>query len=153
MEITDKLMFLRYAAPCVEDFVLQGLMSKEYSNQIMCATKKGEVIENSENQFDLAHIMCEITAKKMNYQTIDKRVIRTYYLNLHNKLIGIHKPIACSEEDCKIKIVKEINENQTCFFSNISGDNLVIHRNYVVDILTNTELEEILSKSSYLATH
>jgi len=153
MEVLDKLLFLRYAAPCVDDFVIRGLMSEDYAREILSATQEGKVLENSEKQFDLAHLMCEHTAKKMNLTQIDASTIRTYYLNLHNKLIGIHKPVACSESECKITIEKEAGSNNTSFFRKIDKECVIVHRGYVVDLLEKKELEEILSKSSYLETH
>ncbi len=153
MDIVDKLIFLRYSAPCIDDFVMQGLMTRDYANEILEATKRCEVLPNSEIQFDLAYLMCERVAKKLGKEVIDTEVIRSYYLILHNKLLKIHKPIACSEEECRIEIANNISDLNTSFFEKMDKPLIVTHRNYVVDLLTKKELGEILSKSSYLETH
>ena len=153
MEITDKLIFLRYAAPCVDDFVMQGLMPKQYAKDIIGATQQQEVLEDSEKQFDLAYIMCQHTARKLNTDIIDAGVIRAYYLNTHNKIIGIHKPVACSAEECKILVSKKRGAYNESFFRRIHKNNLVVHRGYVVDLLTDSELGGIISRSSFLETH
>lgn len=153
MEIGDKLTFMRYAAPCVDDLVERGLTTKKYAKEILEATKRGEVLPNSELQFDLAHLMCEYVAKKLGKNEIDTEAIRVYYMLLHNNLLKIHKPVTCSIEECEVKVMGEIAEVNTSFFKEINKPNLVVHRGYVVDLLTNEELEGILSKSTYLAIH
>ncbi|MCD6547062.1 MAG: hypothetical protein J7K22_00750 [Nanoarchaeota archaeon] len=156
MEIRDKLIFLRYCAPCVDDFVMQGLMTKDYANEILNATKRGEVLPGSEKYFDFAYLTCERIAKRLGKDCIDAEVIRTYYLKHHNNIVKIHKPIACSVEECKINISKEIDGLKTCFFNKDelkTNEIIIVHRGYVVDLLTKEELEEVLSKSLYLETH
>ena len=144
---------MKYAAPCVGDLVALNLITEEYANEILEATGREEVLPNSEIQFNLAHLMCEHVALRLSKNKIDEGVIRIYYINLHNNLLKIHKPITCGVEECKIKIVKEVDGLDTSFFRKIDKPNIVTHRGYVVDLLTDEELEVILSKSSYLATH
>ena len=144
---------MRYAAPCVDDLVERELTTKEYAKEILEATKRGEVLPDSELQFDLAYLMCEYVAKKLGKNEIDTEVIRVYYLLLHNNLLKIHKPVTCSIEECEVKVVSEIDGINASFLKEINKPNLVVHRGYVVDLLTNEELEGILSKYMYLATH
>lgn len=153
MEIKDKLIFLRYCAPTVEDLVKRKIIDREYANEILESVSKGVVLKGAENQFNLAYLCCEYIAKRVRKKEIDGEIIRIYFINFHNKLVEkVHRPL-CPKEECKIKIHKSPKNLKTDFFTKIDKEIIISHRGYVVDLLTEDELEGILSKSSCLETY
>jgi hypothetical protein len=103
----DLLLFWRYAAPCAEEFVYQGVLEQKAFDGMKRQVALGKIPADYEvdKLFGIAISHCALLAKRMGKNLIDEEVIRTYFLLKHS-------PIVDSECDRLAKLLRSHPEAQ-----------------------------------------
>ena len=144
-------LFFRYAIPCSETLAERGVISKKYQKMLMKNLSLNKKIpKNSENIFKVASSMCEKTTKRLGKKTVDKEVIRKYFLFGHDKVVDKRfklfkdfDPMQCRlysgkvvslRNKATVQIVIGKRKYKTDFTRSLKvGDYVVVHRNFVVE--------------------
>lgn len=169
MKIADKMLFLRYAMPCVSTFVTRGKVSQEEADHMIEQVSHGKVPETAMNLFKVAHAMCEVTAGEMNKKVIDAEVTRQYFHVKHNDVVNsdyalMHdfNPDCCKIHIGKVmavdagratvetKIETELGQEtmvkpyRTDFCKVKVGDEVVVHYDFIVERASEEMLKRII---------
>lgn len=167
MAISDRMVFFKYAVPCAEVYVRRGKINQQYMDMMLKKISNGEELpEKTEYLFETAPALCETLAKMMKREKIDRDVIRQYFLIEHNSIVERRAKAGedVDPEKCKtsIGIVSKVNSGKVyvdtgsgktiCrsdFFGNIkSGDNVIMHFGFIVDMLTKDEVSKYFGSSA-----
>lgn len=88
MEISDRMLFLKYALPCAGTLVKRGVVSQVYVDGLIRKVSSGELPEaGAESIFKVANAMCGFLARKEGKSIIDSGVIRDYFLMKHSEVV------------------------------------------------------------------
>jgi len=145
----SRKLFFRYAIPCSETLAKRGVITQKYQRSLVrfiILNKK--IPKNAENIFKIASSMCKKTAKKLGKKSIDKEVVRKYFLFGHDKVVDrrykIFKdfdPMLCrlysgkvlvSGNRALVKTIAGDKEYRTSLRIK-KGDYVVVHRDFVVE--------------------
>jgi hypothetical protein len=152
MMVEDKLLFLKYALPCASTLVRRGVVSQDYVDNLIRLVSEGKVPEKgAESMFKVANAVCEYIARDMGKSTIDAKVIRSYFLLNHSKVVDerFETMKDFNPTDCKTYsgIVTEVNGDsavvetvlgrkryRTDFCSDVKKDDRVaVHFDFIVE--------------------
>jgi hydrogenase maturation factor len=168
-----RLVFLRYALPCSETLVKRGVISQSYRRRLMKAIFLNKKIpENSEKIFKVANLMCEKIAKRFGKKSIDKNIVRKYFLFNHDKIVDRRYKIFRDFDPliCRLYSGKVINMKngkavvQTIIgrkkykmypFQNLKkGDSVVVHRDIVIEKINESLAKKLWKlKESYFKSN
>jgi len=108
MNSATKLLFFKYAYPCIGTLVKRGGVKQEAANSIQQALLRGETPKEDERIFVVAHAMCSLIAKKAG-KDIDSAAVREYFQEEHDPVIdqrfkemGDFDPVACRVHPGKV---------------------------------------------------
>ncbi len=163
MRVEDKILFLRYAMPCASTFVTRHIISQDDANSMIEQVSHGAVPKSAMRMFNVAHAMCEVTAREMNKAVIDAAVIRQYFHGKHNEVVDYDYAMMhdFDPDCCKIHIGKvvavgaggatvETDLGQKLYrtdFCNVKeGDEVAVHYDFIVE-RTNKELLKQIKRS------
>ena len=152
MEISDRILFMKYALPCAGTLVRRGTVTQEYVDSLISIVARGaEPYDGAERMFKVANAVCNDLAEKMGKSSIDSEVIRKYFLLEHArvvddryKLMGDFDPVACNTYSGKVvsldfgkAVVKTrlgSNTYRIDFANDIrEEDEVIVHWDFVVE--------------------
>ena len=164
MEISNRILFFKYAIPCAETLVKRGALDKKDFEKMFDAVKKGKEPEkNSEQVFKVALAHLNLIAKRNNRQVIDEETIREYFLFGHDKVVDdrFEEMKDFNPEACRVyfgivnkikndaAVVETPDGNKSCkldFVKGLAADDLVVvHRDFVVEKISD-ELADMLGE-------
>ncbi len=159
MEISDKLLFWKYALPCA---VPSKAAVKEDADRMIATVSKGNIPEEDlRSIFPIAPRLCEATAVKLGKKVIDASVIRVYFLLRHNEVVDASASQVndYDPEDCKtysgivtntdgvlaeVETTRGIREYRTDFCMNVKkGDRVVVHFDFIVEKISDSLSERM----------
>jgi hydrogenase maturation factor len=146
---TSRKLFFRYAVPCSETLAKRGVITQKYQRSLVRSVILNKKIpKNAENTFKVASSMCEKTAKKLGKKSIDKEVIRNYFLFGHDKAVDRRYKIFKDFDPmlCRIYSGKVLLSGSRALVQTIAGDKeystslrvkkgdyVVVHRDFIVE--------------------
>jgi hypothetical protein len=164
MKITNRKLFMRYALPCIATLVKRGSVSQERADNLIDKVKNNKPIpRNSEIIFKTALVNCISIAKKMNKKSIDKEVIRRYFLVEHSRIVesrykekGDFDPIGCKTYVGDVIYPgKELATVETSMGklryrkefepALAMGDRVIVHNDFIVE-KTNEDIEKLVNE-------
>ncbi len=150
MNISDRILFLKYALPCAGTLVKRGSVSQEEWDDSIRNLSNGHAKPGAENTFKVATAFCTLMAKDAGESEISENTIRRYFLSEHDTVVdrraeemGDFLP-----DDCRIYAgkVADVAENRaivetqrgkleyrTDFCKVREGDTVVVHWDFVVE--------------------
>ena len=169
MEITDRLLFFRYALPCAGTLVKRGTVSQDHVDSLMAEVSENKAPgRGEENLFKVANAMCAVIAKKMGKDSIDADVIRRYFLFEHSKvvderfeLMGDFDPVDCRTYAGKVlEVAKDSalvetklgrKRYKTLLDKDVKKDDSVaVHFDFVVEKIPNPVAEKMNKEGASL---
>jgi hydrogenase maturation factor len=163
MEITDRELFFKYALPCATTLVKRGVVTQDYVNQLIELVYKNKPIpKDTEEIFKVAMAMCNSIAAKMKKDSIDKEVIRRYFLVEHARIVDLRykikkdfDPVLCKtykgeviavgKHDAVVETKLGKLKCRTDFTPYISvGDRVVVHNKFIVEKI-NEDIEKLMA--------
>lgn len=166
----SRKLFFRYAVPCSETLAKREVITQKYQKSLVKSVILNKKIpKDAENIFKVASSMCEKTAKKLGKKSIDKEVVRRYFLFGHDKVVDrrykIFKdfdPMLCRLYSGKVLVsgnralVQTITGDKEYRTSLIvkKGDYVVVHRDFIVEKISKKLAKELWSiKQIYLKSN
>lgn len=164
MKSKDRLVFLRYAVPCIDTLVERGNVKKSFAKNLISSVSKGKAPEDTEKLFKVAFSACKKIAKRMGKKEIDSDVVRQYFLFEHDELIDIRykkfgdfNPFECKtypgivlktkKNKALIRIPFKTKVYRTDFVKNLKkNDHVVVHREFVVEKINMNLLNKLDEK-------
>ena len=153
----SRKLFFRYAVPCSETLAKRGAITQKYQRSLVKFINLNKKIpKDAEKVFKIASSMCEKTAKKLGKKSIDKEVVRRYFLFGHDKVVDRRYKIFKDFDPmlCRLYSGKVLVSGSRALVQTIMGDKeyskglrvkkgdyVVVHRNFVVE-----KINESLSK-------
>jgi len=168
MKIEDRILFDKYAFPCLnETDVKRGRITQELADEL--TARVSENMEPSdgleERLFPVAVSMCTFLARKANKKSIDADIIREYFLLTHNKVVDEQAelvrdvdPIRCKTYpgmvvkveggSAMVETVLGSRSYKTDFEKNVKkGDIVVVHFDHIVERITE-RMAEIMGRAN-----
>ncbi len=159
-EITDVMIFLRYALPCAETLVERGWIGRDVVElELEHAAVTGERPKTDiRNVFPVAYAMCSLIAKQAGKDAIDAEVVRRYFWHRHDEVIeerhGKFKDF--DKEACKVTVgrvtasspptVETAGGEMECenpYNVQIApGDHVVTHYSHIIEKLTEEQARD-----------
>jgi hypothetical protein len=174
MEISDKLLFWKYALPCA---VPSKAADKEDADRMIAEVSKGKIPdEDPRSIFPIAPKLCEAAALKLGKQVIDAGVIRFYFLLRHNEVVdsSASQVKDYDPEDCKTYsgivtktgimsktggVLAEVETNRgareyrTDFCAGVKeGDRVTVHFDFIVEKLSDSQFKRLDAEVKLLGT-
>ncbi|MBI2597875.1 MAG: HypC/HybG/HupF family hydrogenase formation chaperone [Candidatus Diapherotrites archaeon] len=165
MKQSDRLLFLKYAAPCATTLVQRKKLSEKEFEEMILSLKKGIVPKGvPEKIFKVAFAMCSAMALR-DGKKIDEKIIREYFWFGHDavvderfELMRDFDPVQCktypgvvakiSGKSAMVKTSFGEKEYFSVFAPQIKkGDFVVVHRGFVVEKVGKKTAEKIAKKT------
>ncbi len=166
----SRKLFFRYAVPCSETLAKRGVITQKYQRSLMNSILLNRKIpKDAENIFKVASSMCEKTAKKLGKKSIDKEVVRRYFLFGHDKVVDRRYKIFKDFDPmlCRLYSGKVLVSGSRALVQTIMGDKkyrtslrikkgdyVVVHRDFIVEKISKRlarklwDLKQIYFKSN-----
>jgi hydrogenase maturation factor len=164
-EITNRLLFFKYAIPCAETLVKRGILSKQELEKMLENVKKGKEPEkDSENVFKVALAHLSFIAKQNDKNVIDEDTIREYFLFNHDKVVDDRfeemqdfNPEACrtnfgivnktKNDTAIVETPVGIKPYKSDFVKDLEADDLVVvHRDFIVEKISEDLADKLSEK-------
>lgn len=162
MRIQNRHLFLKYALPCAGTLVSRGTVSKNYVSHLVELVSQGKLPkENAEEMFKVANAMCKAIAMRMGKKAIDSKVIRTYFLLEHSKvvddrykLMGDFNPVNCKTYAGKVlkanggfatvKMPLGTKRYRTDFVKGLrKNDTVSLHFNFIIEKISESMAQKM----------
>jgi len=162
MEISDFVLFLRYALPCAETLVKRGWVGRDVVElELEHAAVEGEKPKTDiRDVFPVAYARCSLLAKRMERNAINADVIRAYFWAQHDDVIEErHKEFGDFDKElCKVvagkvsgtaplKVETAAGERdcENPYGVDVaSGDNVVMHYSRIIEKVSDEQARSIL---------
>jgi len=169
MEISNRILFFKYALPCAETIIKRGNMtSEEFEKMLTQVINEKEPEKNSENVFKVAMAHLKFISMQKKKNIINEETIREYFLFGHDEAVDerFEEMGDFDQEKCRIYpgIVREIKNGKTLVETPIGTetcknyfvkdlkvkDIVVVHRNFVIEKISKSLAVKLLeSKKRY----
>ena len=161
LEMTDRLLFLRYAVPCAGTLVQRGTMEQQAWDELIAAVHAGNAPPDAEKLFKVAYAACSLLALDGGKKAIDSPLIRYYFRAGHDAVIDARyaemqdfDPEACrvwagavtrvAPGKAWVLLPHEERECRTDFVPAAKpGDWVVVHWGFMVEPVTEKEAAQI----------
>ena len=163
MEISNRILFFKYALPCAETLIKRGDLSQEEFVKMLAKVSRGEEPEkNSENVFKVAMAHLKFVSMQKKKNEIDEDSIREYFLFGHDEAVDerFEKMGDFDQEKCRTYpgIVKEVKDGKTLVETPLGteyykndfakdlkiGEFVVVHRDFVVEKISKSLAVKLL---------
>lgn len=122
MQVTEPLLFLKYAVPCASVFLSRGKITKEFLSQMTQDVSKGVVKDEYLKTFKTALAFCTAIARTKGKSSIDREVIHAYFLERHNQLLpSIARPDV-PRDLCRVRTGEVISNNKKLLVKTKEGE-------------------------------
>jgi len=163
MQITNKLLFLKYAIPCTNTLVKRGWITQERVDKMHELLKQERVEEDIGSIYLVATSACKAIAFHKGKKEVDEDVIHEYFLDSHDEMIdkrfkqmGDFDPEECRTYPGKVLIVGEKiklmtprgeKEISNTFVNELNQDDYVItHYNHIIEKITKEKAKDLWDK-------
>jgi len=169
MEISNRILFFKYALPCAETLIKRGNLTPEEFDKMLAKVVKGEEPEkSSESVFKVAMAHLKLISMQKKKNEVDEDTIREYFLFGHDEAVDerFEEMGDFDQEKCRIYpgVVKEVKNGKALvetpigtepfrndFVKDLKAlDTVVVHRNFVIEKISKSLAVKLLeSKKRY----
>jgi len=125
MEVTEPLLFLRYAIPCARVLVSRGVITQSFLDGMTDDVSNGIQKKEYISTFKTALAMMRAIAKERGKTGIDAEVIRSYFLDRHNELLPSLAKSDVPQELCRVRTGKVTGSGEFLTVKTELGDEKV----------------------------
>jgi hydrogenase maturation factor len=169
MEISNRILFFKYALPCAETLIKRENLSPEEFDKMLTMVASGKEPEkNSENFFKVAMAHLRFISMQKKKDEIDEDAIREYFLFEHDETVDerFDEMGDFDQEKCRTYpgIVKEIKDGkplvetpigiESCrndFVKDLKvKDIVVVHRSFVVEKISKGLAVKMMKSKKHL---
>lgn len=172
-DYSSRLLFLKYALPCSDTLAERGLVTGKSIKELVKSVSLNEKVKGQpEKIFKTANVMCEKIARRTGKKSIDKNIIRRYFLLEHDEIVDSRyklfrdfdpmqcrvfsgKVIKIKDKEALIKTVLGSKGYRIDFIPNLKiRDYVVVHRNFAVENINETLFKKLWKlKENYIKSN
>lgn len=160
LPIRDKKLFLKYAIPCGSVLRDRGKVSQKELDSLKRSVLEGRPVKKDVGKiFNVARIMCSITALKMHREEINQDVIRRYFWGEHNEVAEWRASVFrdFDPEECRVRPARVLSAGKTItvetpegrrkvsesFCPVRKGDWVIMHYSHIIEKVAEREARRL----------